>query len=955
MGFAFVTLVTSDAYLPGALVVTSALRDVHPTPTEPPEVEFQTVCLVTPETVDVKTIKLLRRAFDVVVGVEVISTDTSIGLDLLGRPDLHTVLTKLHAFRLTQYDKIIFLDADVLPLRPMSHLLTLPHEFAAVPDVGWPDIFNSGVMVFSPGEEKFNEIMGLVQSKGSWDGGDQGVLNEWRGDNWHRLSFTYNTTPTAAYTYAPAYERFGNKISAIHFIGPNKPWASIPFRAPASQASHPSSSAQQSYAYSALVDRWFDVYDTHFRPTEVAPHQEYEIQRYKSAWNESTESLAPNTVLNLDDLRRLAIEGVAASSIVGQAPSAVGEGEYQTLPLEGRVDLMRPPPPPVQPPAAPHVHVEGPTPPIASQPGPTDTGTHRHPSPGFPAQALPTPLPHEVPPAPLRRTHSFPPITPQAAVPVHPHQPPEYFAAPPAAEHHSCTSSPPRPPSPPKITWNPAVEPPPRTPPPPSHFPIDSYFPNVWDVPQPQPHRHQSEEEERARRDQQFFQPPARTHIPPHLVEQGHYRALTSDVKHPQPDRSSVATVFPWEERRRAAPQRYFPRTDTPPPGLPFVELTPKSTPEAAPASQATRQFSPTSSPPSHRASGMPLSMQYFNAWDHVPGIQKYAKRLMRPPAPPIALNAEPLPHKGHRRRHSEGYPVWEEVEESSRDGDVESDDELTDSGRSTLGDLESTDSQERSISSQTLTSPSVITSAPLLPAPTRPGTSIVPRSRRGSRTGTSGDKKYRSQSTQTIPKETRDRGVQAVRRKAKPPHLSPGALPPVPAEIQQLKVPASEAQMSSTPHGPAPGLPPPVSRNSGFPPSGTLSPRLHDSYAFGSLSYSPPMDDTRALSTPKPKVAAGARVSPPSGQPSKVASQQDPARVRPRLQTLPSEDVVLSPASSGTPTSPAGGAARRTGRVFDPTRGVDVFKRGSEEVLARFLRMDSWDESPPRKTASPL
>jgi hypothetical protein len=72
-----------------------------------------------------------------------------------------------------------------------------------VPDVGWPDIFNSGVMVFSPGEDKYKEIVGLLKEKGSWDGADQGLLNEWRGANWNRLSFTYNTTPTAAYTYVP--------------------------------------------------------------------------------------------------------------------------------------------------------------------------------------------------------------------------------------------------------------------------------------------------------------------------------------------------------------------------------------------------------------------------------------------------------------------------------------------------------------------------------------------------------------------------------------------------------------------------------------------------------------------------------------------------------------------------------------------------------------------------------
>lgn len=118
-----------------------------------------------------------------------------------GRPDLSTVLTKLHAFRLVEYDKLIFLDADVLPLRPLSHLFSLPHEFSAAPDVGWPDIFNSGVFVFTPGEDKFQELQALARSKGSWDGGDQGLLNEWRGNNWNRLSFTYNTTPTSAYTY----------------------------------------------------------------------------------------------------------------------------------------------------------------------------------------------------------------------------------------------------------------------------------------------------------------------------------------------------------------------------------------------------------------------------------------------------------------------------------------------------------------------------------------------------------------------------------------------------------------------------------------------------------------------------------------------------------------------------------------------------------------------------------
>lgn len=82
--YAFVTLLTSDSYLPGALTLAAALKDVHPSPPLPPEVDFQTVCLVTPETVDIASIKLLRKAFDVVVGVEVIEVDNERGLQLLG-------------------------------------------------------------------------------------------------------------------------------------------------------------------------------------------------------------------------------------------------------------------------------------------------------------------------------------------------------------------------------------------------------------------------------------------------------------------------------------------------------------------------------------------------------------------------------------------------------------------------------------------------------------------------------------------------------------------------------------------------------------------------------------------------------------------------------------------------------------------------------------------------------
>ncbi|KAH9937297.1 uncharacterized protein B0H18DRAFT_969981 [Fomitopsis serialis] len=360
--FAFVSLVTSDHYLPGALAVAAALKDLHPTPAKAPEVNFQTVCLVTPESIDVSTIKLLRRAFNVVIGVELIEQEDEKGLQLLGRPDLSHVLTKLHIFRLTQYQKIIFLDADVLPIRPLSHLFNIPHDFAAVPDVGWPDIFNSGVLVLNPGQDKFDQLVQLLKTKGSWDGGDQGLLNEWRGGNWHRLSFTYNTTPTAAYTYAPAYERFGSQISAIHFIGPSKPWASLQYRAPARCECSQEEKRKQVYNFDSLVDRWFDVYDRYYRSDAPTARAEFEVRRYASVWDEngrdelgaelppitlSGTATHPGGTLGLEDLRRIAVEGMSnMGSSVADTESAVQVGEYRSMPLGGRVDLMRPKPQP---------------------------------------------------------------------------------------------------------------------------------------------------------------------------------------------------------------------------------------------------------------------------------------------------------------------------------------------------------------------------------------------------------------------------------------------------------------------------------------------------------------------------------------------------------------------------------------------------------------------------------
>lgn len=93
--FAFATLLTTDSYLPGALTLAAAIRDVHAQSPDANQIPFETVCLVTPETVDVQSIKALRKIFDVVVGVEVLEFESNQrGLSLLGAYDCFVSLPK---------------------------------------------------------------------------------------------------------------------------------------------------------------------------------------------------------------------------------------------------------------------------------------------------------------------------------------------------------------------------------------------------------------------------------------------------------------------------------------------------------------------------------------------------------------------------------------------------------------------------------------------------------------------------------------------------------------------------------------------------------------------------------------------------------------------------------------------------------------------------------------------
>ena len=155
-------------------------------------------------------------------------------LKLLGRPELGPTFSKINLFALTQYDQVLYLDADTLPVQRVADLLDTysveESQILAAPDCGWPDIFNSGVFVIKPSQDTFDDLLSIVRTskKPSFDGADQGLLNEYftvRPDKeWLRLPFVYNVTPSGGYEYLPAYKFFADDVKLIHYIGATKPW-----------------------------------------------------------------------------------------------------------------------------------------------------------------------------------------------------------------------------------------------------------------------------------------------------------------------------------------------------------------------------------------------------------------------------------------------------------------------------------------------------------------------------------------------------------------------------------------------------------------------------------------------------------------------------------------------------------------------------------------------------------
>ncbi|XP_037097246.1 glycogenin-1a [Syngnathus acus] len=259
-GEAFVTLATNDSYAKGAMVLGCSLRDHHTT--------RKLVALIGPHVAD-PCREALRSIFDEVRLVDITDSGDTAHLTLMQRPDLGVTFTKLHCWTLTHYDKCVFMDADTMALTNIDELFER-EELSAAPDPGWPDCFNSGVFVFRPSVETHEKLLTFCAEHGSFDGGDQGILNSFF-DTWatadisKHLPFVYNLSSISIYSYLPAFKHFGHKAKVVHFLGKTKPW-SYTYDAQSGEVIGQPEGPDSNRLHPDFLQSWWQLYTTSVMP-----------------------------------------------------------------------------------------------------------------------------------------------------------------------------------------------------------------------------------------------------------------------------------------------------------------------------------------------------------------------------------------------------------------------------------------------------------------------------------------------------------------------------------------------------------------------------------------------------------------------------------------------------------------------------------------------------------------
>lgn len=234
----YVTVLSTDSYLPGVLVLYHSL--IKTLPAHP------FLALLT-NNLSSETMKTLNsHAIDYLIMNQNIMNPHD-GVDSNDR--WYHTYAKLGIFGLSQYDKVVYLDADMIVLHNIDELFEKPHMSAVAAgsllpeNAHWVQL-NSGLMVIEPSDSLFQDMISKIghieQAERKDNYSDQGFLHayypDWPQRTELHLSHVYNMFDCLITQHREQHEFYiedwhpkgREKIKIIHYIGQKKPWDEHP-------------------------------------------------------------------------------------------------------------------------------------------------------------------------------------------------------------------------------------------------------------------------------------------------------------------------------------------------------------------------------------------------------------------------------------------------------------------------------------------------------------------------------------------------------------------------------------------------------------------------------------------------------------------------------------------------------------------------------------------------------
>ncbi len=224
---AYVTLLSTPSYLDGVKVLYKSLEKYGKT-------KYPFVCLCSKGLAQTAVYKLKKWGIPYMM----LQHNAMEGIPMPKQQDAYAhwnyTFDKLLIWELEEFEKIVFIDSDMMILKPIDELFEKP-ELSAVAaghflNPEWTKL-NSGLMVLKPSKVTANKLRSLIVptieefAKEGKSVSDQDVINnywkEWPSSNYLHLSEEYNVF----YKHLPDYIKNGlPSPRIIHFVGSSKPW-----------------------------------------------------------------------------------------------------------------------------------------------------------------------------------------------------------------------------------------------------------------------------------------------------------------------------------------------------------------------------------------------------------------------------------------------------------------------------------------------------------------------------------------------------------------------------------------------------------------------------------------------------------------------------------------------------------------------------------------------------------